>query len=78
MVEKSRVMNSLKKVIDPETGIDIVSMGLIKSIEIDAGRVRIEFSPTTPFCPLVGYITERIKEAVKTEGAKEVEVEVVL
>ena len=54
MVEKSRVMNSLKKVIDPETGIDIVSMGLIRSIKIDADRVRIEFSPTTPFCPLVG------------------------
>jgi metal-sulfur cluster biosynthetic enzyme len=78
MVEKNDILNSLKKVIDPETGVDIVSMGLIKDIEIINENVKIKFSPTVPFCPLIGYLTEKIKEAAKIEGIKNVEVEVVL
>jgi len=77
MVEKADVIKALKEVIDPETGVDIVRMGLVKRVEIKGGVVRISFSPTVPFCPLVNYLREVIEEKVrKVKGVEEVKVEV--
>ena len=74
---KEKIMKALEKVIDPETGIDVVSMGLIKSVTVKSGNAKIKFKPTVPFCPLIGYLTESIKKAAKVKGIKKVEVEVV-
>ena len=42
----------MSKVIDPETGIDVVRMRLVEDLEVDeAGRVRYRFRPSSPFCP---------------------------
>lgn len=73
---KEKIMKALKTVIDPETGIDVVKMGMIKSVTEKAGKVKIKFKPTTPFCPLIGYLTENIESAAKLKGVKKVEVEV--
>jgi metal-sulfur cluster biosynthetic enzyme len=74
---KKAVLQSLKKVIDPETGLDIVSMGMVDSVVVKSDIVRIKFIPTSPFCPMVGYLTDKIKEAAKSvKGVKKVEVEV--
>jgi metal-sulfur cluster biosynthetic enzyme len=74
---KEKIMNALRKVIDPETGIDVVRMGMIKSVAVRAGNVKIKFRPTTPFCPMIGYLTENMEKAAKLKGIKKVEVEVV-
>lgn len=71
-------MKALEKTIDPETGVDVVKMGMIKEVEVKNGNAKIKFTPTTPFCPMIGYLTEQIKQAVETvKGIKKVEVEVV-
>lgn len=49
---RDRILEALGAVIDPEVGIDIVSLGLVYTIAIDAGAVRIEMTMTTPACPL--------------------------
>lgn len=74
MVEKQRIMKVLKeKAIDPETGIDVVRMGMIKGVEVKGADVKIKFKPTTPFCPVIGYLVEEIEKAAKTvKGVKEV------
>lgn len=73
-VEK-RVREALEKVIDPETGMSVVEMGCIKSIREEAGEVTIEFTPTSPFCPIAFYLASSIKEvAEKIEGVKKVRV----
>ena len=78
MTSEKEIMKALKKAIDPETGIDVVSMGMIKSVKVDSkGNAKIKFKPTTPFCPMIGYLTEQIEQAAKSvKGIKEVEVEV--
>ncbi len=74
---KEKVMKALQKAIDPETGIDVVTMGMIKSVQEKDGSVTIKFTPTSPFCPMVSYLTEEMKKAAKTvKGVKKVEVEV--
>lgn len=76
---KEKIMKALEKTIDPETGIDVVMMKMIKSVKVDKkGNTKIKFKPTTPFCPMIGYLTEQIEQAVKSvKGIKKVEVEVV-
>jgi metal-sulfur cluster biosynthetic enzyme len=74
---KKKIMKALGKAIDPETGIDVVSMGMIKKVEEKDGNVKIKFTPTTPFCPMIGYLVQQIEQAAKTvKGVKKVEVEV--
>ncbi|MGC8812531.1 MAG: metal-sulfur cluster assembly factor [Candidatus Aenigmatarchaeota archaeon] len=75
---EEKILKALKNTIDPETGIDVVSMGMIKEIEVKGKNVKIKFKPTTPFCPMIGYLTEQIrKEVKKVKGIEKVEVEVV-
>jgi len=66
MLRKEKVLEKLKEVIDPETGIDIVSMNLVKDVTIESsGIVIVKFSLTVPFCPLLGYLVGEIKKKVE-------------
>ena len=51
-VEPSAVLDALKVVRDPDLNRDIVSLGFIKDLKIDAGRVAFTIELTTPACPL--------------------------
>jgi metal-sulfur cluster biosynthetic enzyme len=50
----------LHAVIDPELGVDIVELGLLRGVSVRAGVARIRFTVTTPACPLSGYIEDEI------------------
>jgi metal-sulfur cluster biosynthetic enzyme len=78
MVEQA-VINQLQKVIDPETGVDVVRMRLIEDLTVDeTGKVRYRFRPSSPLCPLAVTLALQIKEAVaQVEGVIGQEVEVV-
>lgn len=71
-------MNKLKKVIDPEVGINVVDMGFIYDVKVSGDVVEIKMSLTSPFCPMAGLIDSEIKENVKKlKGIKKVDVELV-
>ena len=78
MVEQA-VIHQLQKVIDPETGVDVVRMRLIEDLTVDGmGKVRYRFRPSSPLCPLAVTLALQIKGAVaQVEGVTEQEVEVV-
>lgn len=53
----------LHEVIDPELGVNIVDLGLLRDVAIAAdGAVRVVMTLTTPACPLGPYLTEEIQE----------------
>jgi serine O-acetyltransferase len=69
------VRDALKEVIDPEMGISIVELGLVKEIGIENGDVEIRMVLTTPTCPLAGYLVEQIRRRLRSiAGVKRVEV----
>ncbi|WP_456399795.1 metal-sulfur cluster assembly factor [Mesoaciditoga sp.] len=78
-VTKEKIMEALRAVIDPEIGLDVVSLGLVYEVNIsEEGDVKIKMTMTTPGCPLVGMITEDAKNILENvEGVKSVDVELV-
>lgn len=72
---EDRIMEALKEVVDPETGMNIVDMQLISRIEDKDGEIFIEFTPSSPFCPIAFYLAEEIKKvALKVEGVSKVRI----
>lgn len=54
------VLEALKDVIDPELGINIVDLGLIYGVEIQAdGAVNVEMTLTSAACPLTDMLEEQ-------------------
>ena len=51
----------LRQVIDPELGLDIVELGLLRSVRLRGDVVEIRFTVTTPACPLSTYIEDEIR-----------------
>ena len=58
------VMEALENVIDPELGLDFVSLGLVYDVEIEGSEVHITFTLTSPGCPIGPQVTEQMKEFV--------------
>jgi metal-sulfur cluster biosynthetic enzyme len=59
------VLDSLRSVIDPETGVDVVRMRLVQGLEIDdKGVVRYTFHPSSPLCPLAVTLALQVKQAI--------------
>jgi serine O-acetyltransferase len=61
---ETQVRDALKEVIDPEVGIDIVDLGLIKEIRVHGNSAQIDMILTSKACPLVDHLTEQMKRKV--------------
>ncbi|MGC8937287.1 MAG: metal-sulfur cluster assembly factor [Candidatus Methanomethylicaceae archaeon] len=72
---ENKVLEALKGVMDPETGMSMVDMQLVNKIEENEGLVNIEFVPSSPMCPIAFYLASEIKKAaLNVEGVKKVKV----
>src|SRR4051812_15005911 len=76
MPSQEAIKEALKAVIDPELHHDIVSLGMVRSIDIqDSGRVDVVVSLTTPGCPIRSHFQNGVMDAVGAlEGVREVNV----
>lgn len=78
MLTEEAVRSALKRVLDPELGLNIVDLGLIYGIEIRGENVKITMTLTTEGCPLHDSIAGGVKSAVKrVDGVEEVVVDLV-
>lgn len=57
------LIESLRSVVDPEIGLNIVELGLIRSVEIDEEEDTADITMilTTPFCPYGPALIEQVR-----------------
>lgn len=66
-VKKEQVENALRNVMDPDIKKDLVTLNMIKDINIDGNDVSFSVVLTTPACPLKNKIENDCREAVKKD-----------
>jgi metal-sulfur cluster biosynthetic enzyme len=77
---RDQVIDALKKVYDPELGINVVDLGLVYNVELtDTGDVDVTYTLTTMGCPIGPMIEDQMRMFVQAvEGVGEVRPEMVL
>jgi ATP-binding protein involved in chromosome partitioning len=76
MTNVDQVLSSLRKVVDPELHKDIVSMGMIKDLNIRDKKVSFTLELTTPACPFNSDIEQEVRNAMSNIGIKELDLKV--
>lgn len=78
MLDQETLYETLKQILDPEVGINIVDMGLIYSLDIEDQKVGVTMTLTSPGCPAGPQILSQVDSALKTvEGVGDVDINVV-
>jgi len=58
------VLDALRRVDDPEAGVNIVDLGLVYAVEAAAGAVRVDMTMTTAACPMAGLLVDDAADAI--------------
>ncbi len=75
MPTEQEILDALRPVVDPEIGMSVVDLGMIREIKVEEDVVEIKMVLTVPFCPLAGLITGQVRQAAAAvEGVKEARV----
>ncbi len=75
-VTEETMREALRSVLDPELSLDVVALGLIKTIDLENKPVGIKMLLTTPFCPYGPWLVQQVKEIAEATAGREVRVEV--
>jgi len=73
-VSEKAVMDALRTVIEPELHRDLVTLDMVKDVQIDGGEVAFTVVLTTPASPMRKRIEDECREAVRKTGASKVTV----
>jgi ring-1,2-phenylacetyl-CoA epoxidase subunit PaaD len=77
VVAEAQVWQALEAIPDPEIPVvSLVDLGVIRSVDVENGHVRIEFTPTFLGCPALEVMKRAMEEKVAELGV-EPEVEVI-
>jgi metal-sulfur cluster biosynthetic enzyme len=60
------ILDALRGVVDPEIGMNVVELALIKQILLGEHESEIKMILTTPFCPYAGSMIQQCKEAAES------------
>jgi metal-sulfur cluster biosynthetic enzyme len=69
------IMEALRGVIDPEIGLNVVELGLIRDLKYEDDDAEITMILTTPFCPYGPAMIDQVKQTAVQAGGGSVKVE---
>jgi len=78
MPDDEAVREALRRVEDPEAGMNIVDLGLVYGIEAAADRVHVDLTMTTAACPMADMIMDEIREVIRSIAPPNTQIEVTL
>lgn len=65
MLTRDQVLDRLREVVDPEIGVSLVDLGLIRQVQVEDDHVHVEMLLTIPGCPLARYLVAQVENKVK-------------
>jgi len=68
------ILDALRSVVDPEIGMNVVELALIKQILLGPDSTEIKMILTTPFCPYAGSMIAQVKEQAESVVEHDVKV----
>jgi metal-sulfur cluster biosynthetic enzyme len=60
------ILDALRSVVDPEIGMNVVELALIKQIILGPDSAEIKMILTTPFCPYAGSMIAQVQEQAES------------
>ena len=60
------VLDALRNVVDPEIGMNVVELALIKQILVGEDESEVKMILTTPFCPYAGSMIQQVREQAES------------
>ena len=77
-LNEQTILETLRQVIDPEIGCNLVDLGLVYSVAIEGNAVKVTMTLTTPGCPMHESIASGVRTALlQIEGVAIADVELV-
>lgn len=70
------IRSALETVMDPEIGLSVIDLGLIRTVSVSPGRTHIEMLLTTPFCPYAPQMLADVKGAAMSVVDQETQVDI--
>ena len=64
-VAEEQVRTALRNIYDPELGMNVIELGLIRKIEFLPDMTEVTMLLTTPFCPYGPQLIEQVRRAVE-------------
>ena len=76
---KSKIIEEIKKIYDPEIPVNIYELGLIYKIDVDEkNKVNVDMTLTSPNCPVAESLPKNVKENImRVEGVSDVNLNLV-
>ncbi len=68
------ILDALRAVVDPEIGMNVVELALIKQIILGTDETEVKMILTTPFCPYAGSMIAQVKEQAESVVEHDVKV----
>ena len=70
------IRQALRQILDPELGMSIIELGLVRGVSMDDDQLEVMMILTTPFCPYGPAMVEQVRQAVIDVAGGEVSVEI--
>jgi 3-phenylpropionate/trans-cinnamate dioxygenase ferredoxin subunit len=74
--QEMAVRSALETVMDPEIGLSVIDLGLIRTVDIQPDKTRVDMLLTTPFCPYAPQMIADVQQAVRSVLPQECVVEI--
>ncbi|MFW5801730.1 MAG: metal-sulfur cluster assembly factor [Spirochaeta sp.] len=74
MISKAECLDALREVVDPEIGINIVDVGLVYRVEPKEDSIEVDFTLTSPGCPLADTIMQDIHDSLQKAAGDDIEI----
>jgi metal-sulfur cluster biosynthetic enzyme len=73
---EEQIKQALRQVYDPEIGLEVIQLGLIREINLGADPAELKMMLTTPFCPYGGWLIQQVKDISESVSGQPIKVTV--